>query len=59
MRFAGTFVLTWFLVVVLLAIYEGSTPEGYRKLDSKATRIVAFAAAVAVFVAMIFAGYEW
>ena len=55
-RFAVTFIATWVAVVLLLALYEGSTPEGYRTLDSKAKRIMGFAVAVALCVAAIAVG---
>jgi len=56
LKFAATFIATWVAVVLLLALYEGLTPEGYRTLDSKAKRIMGFAVAVAFCVAAFVVG---
>lgn len=52
-KFTVTFAATWIIVVLLLALYEGSTADGYRALDSKTGRIVVFAAVVAFWMAFI------
>jgi hypothetical protein len=48
LRFAIAFVATWLIVVLILTLYEGSTAEGYRTLDSKSKRFAVFAAVVAL-----------
>ena len=52
-RFAVTLIATWLIVGLLLTLYEGSTAEGYRSLDSKTTRIVVFAGVVALWLAVM------